>query len=286
MATVLEVLQSAAGELGLPEPAAYTSNNLLLRLLYAVSEDLREQRAFPQQKRTHTITLEASRNKYPLPADFYSGLLGTQYNQTDSWQLIGPVSDEEWNYVLYGSGGATLEEMYRIFGPDMNQTTAGGQIQLQPTPSAADTISFDYITASLFLPPNWAVSTAYTSGQYRNVNGNIYLCDTNGTSSADVDDAPSAKTANITDNTTRWDYVDTPYETAQGGTDICLFDKRVLVNGIKSQYCLQKKEDNSQYEMAYRKGIDNARARWVGSYVTSSKGLPIRRYQIPEGSFI
>lgn len=267
--TVLEALVAAADEVGTSPPSAYTSDSQLLNLLYATCRDLRRSRAFPQQKRTHEITFTASREQYYLPQDFYAGLLATQYNQSDNWQLIGPLSDGEYNYRLYGPGVSSTRDAYRIFGPDANTNGAGGQFWINPLPASTDTISFEYVSASLFLPPNWAPSTAYVANQYVNANGNNYLCDTNGNSGAT---APTGQTADISDGTTQWDYVATAYEKARSDNDLLLFDDDVVITGIRMRwYKAKRKLDQFAAEQQeYLSMINTARARWTGNYIASA----------------
>lgn len=281
---VLQLLQSASRSLGINVPSAYNSDLQLLEFFYETNRDLRRSRAFPQQKRTHTITLSTSADSYQLPKDFYAGLIGTQYNRTDNWQLVGPLSDAAFNYIVYGPGSPDLRDHYRIFGPDGNPNSAGGQIKFAETPAAADTISFDYISKTTILPPNWEPLTVYSSGDYVNANGNIYLCDTNGTSGAT---APSGTADDEVDGSTQWDYVATAYESALTDSDLPLFDDDVLIEGIKWRYLRSKQQDFSQEYGMYNRMINTARARWLGSFIVRGDGpdtgliLP----RVPEGSW-
>lgn len=269
------LIQTAAYRIGIPAPATYGANSRLLYLLYGVAEELRSLKTWPQQKRTYSFTTTASRASYPVPADFYATLEDTGFNQTQHWRLVGPVSDGDWNYYLYGPGSGIISFRTRIFGPDANQNTLGGQMQLNPTPSDTQTVSYEYLSKNLFMPKNWAPSTAYTSGTYVNANGNIYLCDTNGTSHAST--PPSGQTQNITDNTTRWDYVSTPYETVLASTDLMLFDDDLMLNGLIYRYLEARGFDYSKYEELFRRGIDSAQARWAGSFSGSLSGPEINR---------
>lgn len=152
---VLEVLTAAANELGIPAPAAYGSDTQLLNLLYAVSRMLRNTKVFTEQKRTFTISTAASTSTYALPADFYSPILLTHYDQTRKWSMIGPVSDADFNFKLYGPGATSSVYTYRIFGPNIQQYSSAKMLEIDPTPSAIDTLSFDYITMSMFYPSGW-----------------------------------------------------------------------------------------------------------------------------------
>lgn len=157
---VLGLLQAAALEMGIPSPSAYNSDTKLLNLLYSVSRKLRNTRIFPQQKRTQTVTLVAGTYEYAVAADFYAGLLGTQFDQTNRWELVGPLSDSEWNYRLYGPGSANAgRNAYRVFGPTATQVTTSKILKFDPNTFVAATVSFDYITGSMFYTSGAALST-------------------------------------------------------------------------------------------------------------------------------
>ena len=58
---------------------------------------------------------------------------------------------------------------------------------------------------------DWIAATAYSIGdKVKNDGGKIYVCDTNGTSAGSG--GPTGTGSNITDNTTRWDYLTTELE--------------------------------------------------------------------------
>lgn len=155
---VLALLQQTAASIGIPTPSAYNSNAKLLQCLTDISKEMRSRRIFPQQKRTKTITLSVSDTSAALPTDFYSGLPNTQFNQTNRWQLVGPMGDDEWNYRLYGPGGNSNRVHYRVFGPNLDQYSSAKMMKLDPTISATTVISYDYITRNLFYPSGWTPS--------------------------------------------------------------------------------------------------------------------------------
>lgn len=270
--TILADIQSFCYRIGLTPPSSLFGSTdpgtlQLIHIFYSVCESLRQARCWPQQKRTHTFETESGRTKYPLPQDFYACTESTQWNEDQDRQLNGPVSDADFTYRLYGISSSGSDFTWRIFGPDINPNTSGGQFQIEPTPgSTAETITFEYLTKNLFLPKNWLPSTAYTSGVYVNANGNIYLCDTNGTSSSTP---PSATTSNIVDGTTRWDYVSTAYETILADTDINLFDSDLVKLGIRAKFLEEKGEDFNPAADEYASKVSQAQARWHGSFVGS-----------------
>lgn len=143
----------------MPSPSSYDSNTKLLNLLYSVSRELRSMRCFPQQKRTYSFTTSASDSAYALPTDFYSGLIGTHFDQTSNWQLVGPTDDTEWNYRLYGPGASSSRFFFRAFGPQIDQYSSAQALELNPTPSDTRTISYEYISKSLFYQSGWTPTT-------------------------------------------------------------------------------------------------------------------------------
>jgi hypothetical protein len=289
MLTALSIIQSVRRRLLLPVPTALVGVTdpdelQMLEIVYAVCEELRQARCWIQQKRLHSFTTVANQGSYQLPKDFYGALLGTQWNTDETNALVGPVSDSEFAYRVFGDDDSTYNFTYRLFGPDENPNSANGQFELNPTPTSAIDLSFYYLSRNLFMPKHWLPSTVYTSGTYVNANGNIYLCDTNGTSHAST--APTGQTQNISDGTTRWDYVSDPYETIIADTDLCLFDPDLVKLGLRAKW---NEEHGGEYEMAkfeYETKISQAVSRMKGSSVGSLIRVSNNpRYRIPSRSW-
>lgn len=291
MTAAIDVVKSFCYREGIDIPSGMTfvsptdpGTLKLLHTLYAVAEDLRALKVWTVQKRTYTFDFEASRTKYNLPQDFYAPLPLTHYDSDQRWRLEGPLSDGDFTYRLYGIRSGT-QVAYRLFGPDFNPNSTLGQFEIDPSDSTGGrTIVFEYVSRNLFLPKHWAPSTAYTSGQYVNVNGNIYLCDTNGTSSTTP---PEDQDANITDGSTRWDYVATPYETIVADADINLFDDDLVKLGLRAKWFEGAGEQYENATLEYEKRKEAAVNRYNGSYIGSLVGKAEGpRYQLPGGSWV
>lgn len=147
MTSVLEIAQAFCYESNIPAPAAgfYNSTSpadLQLKfLIYAIGRDLRQAKCWPQLKRTTTITTSNGDDAYALPSDYYAPLPATHWDTTNQWQML-PVSDIEFNELLYGYYDTPTRTFYRIFG--RNGTD---QFQVYPTPgSTALTLKFDYMS--------------------------------------------------------------------------------------------------------------------------------------------
>lgn len=270
MSTVLQIVQSACYRWNLPFPAAGTlygnsdpGARQLLHILYAVCEDLRQAACWTQQKRIHTFSTESGRSQYPLPEDFQAASPFTAWNNDENRRLVGPLPDLDFTARLYGGVGSSTNFEYRFFGPDSNPNTSGGQFYIYPEPDSVIECSYEYLSSNLFKPKNWLPSTAYTSGTYVNANGNNYLCDTNGTSHAST--PPSGQTNNITDGTTRWDYVSIAYETILADTDLCIFDADLVKLGLRAKFRDEKGEEADKAEAEFNKKIERAVAGLQGT---------------------
>lgn len=268
--TALSIIQSMCYRENTPAPATIasglTTDRLqLLNLLYATCEDLRQSRAFPVAKRLYEFSTTSGTSKYKLPKDYYGALLGTAWNQSENNVLVGPVSDAEFTYRLYGQATSSLNYIYRITSWDSNPNTEGGQIELTPTPSSTQTLSIEYITRHFILPANWAPSTAYSLTDEVNVNGNIYVCSSAGTSSAD--DPPSGTSTGITDGTAEWDYDNEPYEAVVNDTDLVLYDADLVKLGLRAKWLEAHGGDYVGPAQEFKTKIDQAASRMKGSRV-------------------
>lgn len=157
MMNVLQIVQYALDEMGMPYPASITSTTDGLQrqcraLMYASCRFFRSQRTFAQLKKKHTVTLSNGRYQYPLPADYYAALPDTQWDEDNDWRLIGPLADSEMTDRTIGLDSVTTRIAYRIFGPDLNPASTAGQFKIDPVPSADGAVlSFEYLTRNTFV---------------------------------------------------------------------------------------------------------------------------------------
>jgi hypothetical protein len=143
---VLEVCQAVCYESNVPAPSSVFGSTdpgtlQLLHLYYATGRELRQAKCWPQLKRTHTITALAADTSYALPTDFYCATLDTFWDRSNQWKVHGPLSDSQYNEILYGYVAYENHKYYRIFG-----RVGEEQMQIQPPPAAGETLSFDYVS--------------------------------------------------------------------------------------------------------------------------------------------
>ncbi len=274
MPTVYDTFKLGCNEIGIPAPSNFTKTDTVNLQLYALFKSvhsyLRNQRIWKQMMSTHVFTLAANKQFYPLPQNFFAAELGTQYDDTTKFPLVGPLSNAQFDRRQYGLSGFNPFPAFRIFGPDANPYSAGGQVEVWPMPTAAgDTLSFEYQWTNYFLPPNWTPNTAYTITpilSYVNANGNIYKCTTAGTSSLTTAPAGQSLTPQ-TNGTAAFVYVPQPYETILSSNDLSAFDQELVIAGFKAFYYDGKTQPQAEPAMKkFNKMVDAARNRFNGSF--------------------
>lgn len=286
--TSLQIIQSFCYRSNIAAPGTILSSTdpsilQLIHLFYEVHEELRAARCWPQQKKTYSFTVSSAATKYPLPTDFYSALLRTQWDVDQHRNLIGPMSDEDFTYRLKGVGGATVSPAWRIFGPDINPNTSGGQFTMDPAaPTGGKNLYFEYITASTLLPPNWTPSeTGITASpaKYRNSNGNIYKCSAITTGTCGT--TPPSGTTTFSDSGVTWTYQSATYDTVIADEDLSLFDDDLVTLGLRYKWNVAKGYDFENDQLVYQNRIDDAVNRYRGSYRGSFNRYNRRRLYAP-----
>lgn len=147
--TPLQVLNQAAGELGLPQVTtivglANVQNVQLLSLLNAAGNELLLYYPYEQFTKEWLPAIVASTADYDLPDDLAYFKDQTQWDRSNHWPLLGPKSAQEWAW-LKGSLTATLPRIrYRI---------ANNQLKLYPTPEQT------YVFAMEYVKRNWVTKS-------------------------------------------------------------------------------------------------------------------------------
>jgi len=270
---VLELVQSACYSLGasnVPSDllASDFNSKQFKNFMLEEARFLRSQNQFIQAKKTFTFTTVANQTKYPLPIDCYAPLNQTQWDNTNRWQMVGPLTDAEFRYRQQGWVSIQNRVAYRIFGGDSNPYTSGGQFEIYPEPETGDSLGFEYISKNMFTPPYWTPSTVIAAASYRYSNGNIYYTTAGGTTGTTP---PSATSSVPVDGTVTWTYQNILYEAPLTNTDLSVFDDEVMISGIKWRFEKSKGvafdiDPNTGVPIMHMKVIQAAVTRWLGSY--------------------
>ena len=145
--------------------------------------------------------------KYALPSGFDRITDRTQYDKSKRWEMLGPSTPQQWQW---------LRSSYISTGPRIRWRIMGQEFQIWPLTSTNEYLSFEYIST------NWATSATGVG-----------------------------KTSFTAD------------------TDTCIFPDRLMVLGIKKKYFEIKGFDTSSFQRDYDMQLNIAKANDQGSATLS-----------------
>jgi hypothetical protein len=126
--------------------------------VYVVSVDSASQVTLSQACLfTGDANLNFSQTKYPFPADFDRIINRTQYDKSKHWEMLGPSSPQQWQW---------LKSAYISTGPRIRFRPMGGYLQIWPPMSTAEYLGFEYLSKY------WAINGTTGAPQAAFVNDN------------------------------------------------------------------------------------------------------------------
>ena len=152
--SLLTIVQQAMTSINLPSPTAViSSNDELVKQFLALSNEEGKSlsRRFDWQrlvKEGSFTTLAAETQVAVITTTFTDyGLYipTTMWNRTSAWPVIGPIPGQEWAALKASGLNASTQSAFRI---------RGDSILFYPTPTAGDSVYFEYISK------NWNISDA------------------------------------------------------------------------------------------------------------------------------
>ena len=138
------IINNAAQELGLysgslTDPTASTDPNVfqLIRVIRGLGQDLVRDFPWSHLQKVHTFSTADGTAYYELPEDFGRLVEGTLFNRTQGRQLGSPLSAQSWQMLHASPSTGPLDKAYRFLG---------SKLHLYPTPSAVETVAFEYVS--------------------------------------------------------------------------------------------------------------------------------------------
>lgn len=295
--SLLTLIQDVVGELGsLPSVTSVISNNdptvsQLVALLQRLGKDIRDDYVWPQLVKEHSISLVSGQDTYPLKADFNSQIHRTHWDDTNNWELYGPMSPQEWQWIKRGVVSSGPRRRFRIKG--WNTSSSWGQgvgsIVIDPVPGSGDTgqiLVFEYLSRTWIFPVQWTTATVFNAGAYCSNAGVIYKTTAGGTSGVT---APSG-TGTVSDGAISWVSQDNyPYERFISDSDYCLLDEDML--GLGVQYRWLERQGlpfeflKSQFDMSIAKSVVSLRGAKSLSLVPRRTSLFIGPGNVPDTGY-
>lgn len=143
--TVIQTIQQAMTEVGLPKPTSVISNTEVtvqqfLALLNRCGNEMVVGYPWEQLVKTWTVPVVAGQASYSLPDDWNYFIDQTQWDQTNHWPLLGPKSAQEWQQLKSGVISS---------GPRMRYRIVGARFEIFPTPGTPPpVITMEYVTVN------------------------------------------------------------------------------------------------------------------------------------------
>jgi hypothetical protein len=286
--SVLTVCQNAARLIGVgaPNQVVGSSNVNALKLLEAfvmAGKYRRRSMEWPALVKTQTITFVSGQDTYTLNPDFLAFITNTVFDVANSMPLMGALPNWKWAHLKYGIGDASPYIKFRIAG------RTNKRFQVYPTPTANGAqVAFDYLSGTWIIPREWATATTYTTGAYvSNLNGDIYVSTTSGTSGATE---PVHMSGSLTDGGVTWQYYTGMFERPMSDTDFPVLDEDLLeqdliwcyrkLNGLDFQSFKEEADNAWDLHFAQTSGISTIRFGGddEDSYLIGIGNLPYTGY--------
>lgn len=263
--SLLTVVQNVTRELGIPEPSSVVGNTdktakQLLAIAHRVGDEIISRHTWPQLVRTATITLVASQDSYALPTDYDRQINRTHWDRDNTWELVGPLSPQEWQWRREGITATSPRRRFRVKGANANQ------FFVDPSPEsgeAGQVLVYEYVSSSWIRPVLWESGESFSAGSYCFYEGNYYKTTNGGTAGATP---PTHTSGSASDDTVTWTYQDISYDQFLADTDVSLIDEKVLELGVQAYFMYQK---GFQYQRIEQKFEEMLRRQ-----ATALKGAP------------
>lgn len=224
--TILTSIQLICNEVGVSEPSTVINTNdvnvkRMLALTYRVGDEMKKMFQWAELTKQYDFALTGSTSDYALPADFGGFLFRTQWDVSNRWELLGPLTPAEWQLQQTGIVPPGPRRMYRVKG------YTDAQFSILPEPAASDVgqiLRYEYQTKVWFLPPIWNNDTTYVTGQYVTFEASVYIALASSTS-----EQPSVFPAS-------WQLVTAPYERFFSNNDFFIIDPKSVELGVIAKW--------------------------------------------------
>ena len=234
--SILTIIQDASLELGFSAPTTAVGNsNLQVKQLLAhahrTGKELASDYEWPQLSKEHTFSFANGTASYALPTDFDRFIFCTAWDRTNHWEMIGPMTAEQWQILKSGVTTSSIYYQWRFKG------ITDTQFYVDPTPDETISAVFEYQSKTWCRPRTWETGITFTANTYCFYNGNYYSTVAGGTAGST---APTHTSSSASDGAVTWVYVSSVYDRFLADTDVSLIDEELITLGTMWRYKASK----------------------------------------------
>lgn len=142
--TTGNVTENSAVVTGIPDTSQLSTNYMLTGTginqdTYVLSVDSATQVTLSQAASASETgaTLNFGQTIYPLPADFDRQIDRTHYDKSKRWEMLGPETAQQWEF---------LKSSYISTGPRMRYRFIGGNFQIWPQVTTNEYLGYEYVS--------------------------------------------------------------------------------------------------------------------------------------------
>lgn len=100
------------------------------------------------------VTLNFGQTKYNLPSDYDRQINRTHYDKSKRWEMLGPETPQQWEFLL---------SSYISTGPRIRYRIMGGQFQIWPITTTNEFLGFEYVSNAWVDDSGGTPKTSFTA---------------------------------------------------------------------------------------------------------------------------
>lgn len=101
-----------------------------------------------------TASFSFTKAKYSIPSDYDRQINRTHWDKGRHWEMLGPVTPQQWEWLLSG---------YISTGPRIRYRLFGGYVQLWPAPGAGSVLGFEYVSNAWAADATGTAKSSFTA---------------------------------------------------------------------------------------------------------------------------
>ena len=99
-------------------------------------------------------TINFCQTKYSFPSDYDRPVNKTQWDKSKHWEMLGPVTAQQWQFLKSG---------YISTGPRISYRALGGYFQTWPPIASSEYLGFEYVSKNWVADSNGNAKTSFTA---------------------------------------------------------------------------------------------------------------------------